>query len=83
MRPVSPKEIEALPLKAKVILCELISGGIDRRPAYVYVKRYATRIEVRYLDDEGRRVLIPWSLLTNKPINDPKSKFWLEHFEEE
>ncbi len=81
MRPVSPTEIRSLELKAKLWLCEPGFEQPVRRPAYVFRRPHATRIEVRYLDEQGRKVIIPWSLDTNKPINDPRSKHWLEYRE--
>ncbi len=82
MKPVSPKEIRSLPVKTKLWLCENSQSKVLRRPAYVFREEHATRLAIRYLDDEGRKVILPWSKDTNRPINDPNSGFWLEYFEQ-
>jgi hypothetical protein len=79
MRPVSPVEIRSLAVRTKLWLCEPIGEETKRQPAYVFRELHATRLDIRYLDDEKRKVLMPWSKDTNKPINDPRSKLWLEY----
>jgi hypothetical protein len=44
---------------------------------------HATRLDIRYRDDEQRLVIVPWSKDTNKPIDAPRSKLWLEYRDEE
>lgn len=81
MRAISPKEIRSLEKGTLVVVCEPEGDSVRRMPGYVFRFLHATRIEIRHRDDEGRLVILPWSMDTNKPINDPKSKLWLEHFE--
>jgi len=79
MGTIGPIEVRALKTGDRVFLCEPGREKPLKRAGYVVRKTHQTRIEIRYRDDDGRKVAIPWSLDTNKPTGDKSSTLWLEH----